>query len=199
MMARRILWMAGALLVVGCATRTPSPALWRLEPVAAMPAAWQAEAASVYVGPVEVPRYLDRSEVVQRTAPSRLEPEAFHRWAEPLDDAITRLVGEELARRLASDRVVTYPDEPRLAMDYRVSVRLTRLDGRLGGTVDLVAHWSLVAGDSGEVLAFAREDISVAAGRTMDEFVAAHARALSELSAAIASAIMTAPAAPAGT
>ena len=198
-MARRIAWIVTLLLVAGCAARSPSPSLWRLEPVAAMPAAWEADAASVYVGPVEVPRYVDRSEIMQRTGPSRLEPEALHRWAEPLDDAILRLIGEELARRLASSRVVTYPEQPRMAVDYQVSVRLARLDGRMGETVDLVARWSLADADSGEVVAFAREDISEPAGDTMEAFVGAHAAALSELAARIAAAIRAMPPGPGGT
>jgi uncharacterized lipoprotein YmbA len=185
-MTRGITWLCAALLLSACAARAPSAALWQLVPATGMPAAWDADAPSVYLGPVQVPRYVDRPHVMQRVGPSRLDPEAFHRWAEPLDAAATRVLGEDLGRRLASERVLAYPEEPRLAVDYRVAVEVLRLDGRIGETVDLAARWSVLAGDSGAVLATGREDIVVPAGSDMQQFVAAHSEAVSVLAGKIA-------------
>jgi uncharacterized lipoprotein YmbA len=154
-----------------------------------MPPAWQADAPSIYLAPVQVPRYVDRPQLVQRSGPSQLDTEDFHRWAEPLDTAVTRLLAEELARRLASEQVVAYPQEPGLAIDYRVLVEVVRLDGRIGESVDLVARWSVRAGETGAVVATARADFKVAAGNDMESFVTAHAQALAQLAAEIAVAL----------
>jgi uncharacterized lipoprotein YmbA len=188
-MTRRILWLLSALLLSACAARVPSATLWHLAPVSGMPPAWQADAPSIYLAPVQVPRYVDRPQLVQRSGPSQLDTEDFHRWAEPLDTAVTRLLAEELARRLASEQVVAYPQEPGLAIDYRVLVEVVRLDGRVGESVDLVARWSVRAGDTGAVVATARADFKVAAGNDMESFVTAHAQALAQLAAEIAVAL----------
>lgn len=188
-MTRRFLLLGAVLVMAGCATRTPPPALWHLDPVTPMPASWQAEAPSVYVAAVRVPRYVDRPEVMQRAGPSRLDAAALHRWAEPLDRSVTRVLGEDLARRLASQRIFTYPEEPRLAVDYRVWVEVVRLDGQVGDALHLVARWSLADGATGAVLAASREDVAVPAGDSMASFVAAHAQALDEVAASIAAAV----------
>ena len=191
-MTRRFLLLAAALVIAGCAARTPPAALWHLDPVTPMPASWHAEAPSVYLAAVRVPRYVDRPEVMQRAGPNRLDAADLHRWAEPLERSVTRVLGEDLARRLASQRVFTYPEEPRLAVDYRVWIEVVRLDGRIGDALHLVARWSLADGASGTVLSASREDVAVPAGGSMAAFVAAHAQALDKVAASIAAAVQRA-------
>src|SRR5262249_8992959 len=55
---------------------------------------------TIGVGPVIIPAYLDRTEIVTRTAADRVEISMFHRWAEPLADSIARTVAEEIASRV---------------------------------------------------------------------------------------------------
>src|SRR5262245_19194049 len=40
---------------------------------------------SIGVGPVIMPGYLDRTQIVTRSGPDRVKLASFHRWAEPLE------------------------------------------------------------------------------------------------------------------
>ena len=44
----------------------------------------------VGVGPISLPRHLDRPQIVTMAGPNELRLSEFHRWAEPLQNSITR-------------------------------------------------------------------------------------------------------------
>jgi uncharacterized lipoprotein YmbA len=180
-------------LVAGCVGRTPAPNIWQLEPLSASPSSWNEDGVGVFVGAVELPRYLDRPEVLQRVAPRRLAPAAFDRWAEPLGDSMTRVLAEELARDLASERVVAYPSAPRFPVRFHVVLDVDQFDGAEGGDLRLVARWSVLDGVGGPLLATAREEISRSAGEGMAGLIEAHSQAVSELAGRIATAIGALP------
>jgi uncharacterized lipoprotein YmbA len=65
------------------------------------------------VGPVDVPRYLDRPEIVSRDGSNRLTVADDHRWAGSLRSDIQRVVADELGRLLGTARIAAYPESPR--------------------------------------------------------------------------------------
>lgn len=60
---------------------------------------------SVHVGAVSVPEAVDRSAMVIRTGPNRVEIDDSNRWAESLKSAIPRVLAENLRRELGTARV----------------------------------------------------------------------------------------------
>ncbi len=77
---------------------------------------------------VELPTYLQNRAMVIRTG-SEIRYEQNHRWAEPLDEGIARILRDALraARRVAAVRAAPFSiDEPR---DYDVTVRVSRCEG----------------------------------------------------------------------
>ena len=58
---------------------------------------------SLGVGPVRLPGYLDRREIVTRVAQSRFDVSENDRWAEPLDENFTHVLAQNLSVLLGSD------------------------------------------------------------------------------------------------
>jgi uncharacterized lipoprotein YmbA len=141
------------LLVGGCAT-SPVPDLyvfsaddgWRTVAVRD-----QAESAyTVRFAPVNLPAYLDRPLLVVREGDMQIRVEQFHRWGIPLSMTVVEILGAAIARDKPDVYVdvVTQraPPEP----GYLVHVDIVRLDGMLGGDVELIAQWRVTRGGSGE-------------------------------------------------
>jgi uncharacterized protein len=147
------------------------------------------------VGPVTVPGYLDRTQIVMRTGTDQVQISTFHRWAEPLEDAIARVLAEEIAARVPTERVVVFPWRGLVArtIQYQVVVAVLRFDGRPGRDVTLDARWRILARD-GQELALRRstvvQDVESAG---YEPVVAALGRALGTLGQEIATEIRALP------
>lgn len=94
------------------------------------------------LGPVALPAYLDRNQVVLRAGEGRLELLPFDRWAEPLDAGLARVLAENLLGRLPLQAVRVYPWRQSEAPERWISLRLLRFDGG-DGQAQLHLTWSL--------------------------------------------------------
>ena len=145
---------------------------------------------AIGMGPVVLPQYLDRPQIVTRASPNRLQLAEFDRWAEPLKHNVSRVLAENLSFLLSGDRVVVFPWKRSTALDYRVSVEITRFDGKRSGEVTLKAHWTISGADGKKV--FVRRESSLvesAGNQEYEALVAAESRTLAALSHEIAAAI----------
>jgi len=145
------------------------------------------------VGPVIMPGYLDRIQVVTRTDADHVELSTFNRWAEPLNEGIARILAEEIAARVPTERIVTFPWRGVTARDiqYQVVVVVLRFDGKLGGDLTLDARWRILDRDGAE-LAFRRSTVTeAAAGSGYGQMVAAMTRAAVTLGQEISAEIGT--------
>jgi uncharacterized lipoprotein YmbA len=148
------------------------------------------EGFSVGVGPVQLAAYLKRPHIVTIGTGNEVRLSDFDRWAEPLEDGITRVLSENLSLLLGTNRVVSH--SPRSLMDPKVTVavKVVRLDGSLGGDVLLSARWSLIDRKSDKVLLTRRSTYRhTVEGGDYGALVAAKNRALEDLCREIAAAI----------
>lgn len=104
------------------------------------------------LGPISLPPYLNRPEMVRRATPNQLVFDEFNRWSEPLKDNVVRVLGTDLDLLLGLDRVIFYPWYSTTAMDYSVSVVVVRFEPQPDGVCVLDARWSIGNG-RGEQLA----------------------------------------------
>ena len=127
--------LRGALLIalIGCGTTTPSK-FYTLSPLTRSEQETRGSGdmirLSVEVGPVEIPKYLERPQIVTRLSPNKIQPAAFDRWAEPLQDNVLGVLVENLTHLLWADQIVVSSWTGSKSVNYRVPVEVIRFDGQ---------------------------------------------------------------------
>ena len=146
---------------------------------------------AIGVHPVKLPQYVDRPQIVTRSSSNEIETAPFDHWAEPLEDSLfSRVLAENLAVLLSTDRVVTYPWMRSMRTDYQVVVEVTRFDGALGGDVWMRARWAVLEGDGQKVLADRDSTFKASTGAaTYEAMVSALSGLVADLSREIAVAL----------
>lgn len=189
---RHVLCALGALTLAGCASEPKLPAVqWvRLpaQPPEPLPPPDQ-PSAQVWqlVLPLDVPSYLERDALLVPQGAAGLQPLAGVRWAEPLRDAVPRLLRQDLAVLLGGPVWVS-PMPPGIAPTRQLRVELLQLDvADDRRAVALHARWSL-ADPRGQTPTRAGETrlSQPASGPGADALVLAHRAALARLARDIA-------------
>jgi len=145
---------------------------------------------SIGVGPINIPDYLDRPQIVTRTTPNEISLAEYDRWSESLKDNITRVLAKNLSVLLCTKTIMVFPWKGGTPLDYRIEMRVLRLDGSLGGNVFLEASWIVLSGD-GKKMLFVKESnfTEATGGKDYNSLVGAQSRALHQLSGEIAEAL----------
>lgn len=135
-----------ALLLAGCA-RTQPTSWYQL----AATADGQTDAGTVAtvqlvigLGPLILPEILNRQQIVTRSGSSRVELADRHRWAEPLQDNIARVMRENLAALLGTEQIVAYPWSRSTGVDYQIKVEIVSFEGKGLEQAQLEALWSIL-------------------------------------------------------
>ena len=136
----------------------------------------------------ELPRYLDRPQIVTRASANRLELAEFDQWGAPLRQAFPRVLAENLARLIPSEHVLVSPWGPSVRPDFQVAVEVARFEGALNREVELAVRWSVVDRDGKEVGAGSPR-LTEPSGPDYESLVAAQSRLVAALSREIAEAV----------
>jgi uncharacterized lipoprotein YmbA len=183
-------WVA-SLLGLGACVSTPS----RFYILNTLPASEtvQAPAAErgpvIGVGPITLPKYLDRPQIVTRASRNQLALGEFDRWAEPLQDNVARVLAENLVRLIPTDQVLLHPWPRSATLDYQVSMEVLHFDGWLGGESMLLARWSILDGAERELFNRMVHLHAPTGGQDYEAMVVAMNQMLEMLSRDIAAAI----------
>lgn len=137
--------------------------------------------ARIGIDAITLPEVVDRPQLVLRSNTHEVGLAQDRRWAEPLKQAIPRLLAQHLAQRLDNPLVAALPQRLAIDPDYRVQLDIQRFEGRLGEAVLVEASWAIRQGN-GELLASGRPLVrqAVASG-SHEDLVAAYVRALSAI------------------
>lgn len=185
-------WVLLLLLVGGCA-QTPPSDFYVLTPTAQTTTRTDAPgqaSLSVSIGPVKIPDYLNRGQIVTRAGQNRLDVNEFHRWGGGLAANISAVVAENLSVLLGTDDVSVFPTQDPVSPRYRVSLTVSKFDGVLGESAILDARWVITGSARSGPLATGRTVIEEAPlGGDYDAYVAAQSRTLAALSRDIATEI----------
>lgn len=95
------------------------------------------------LGPVKLPPYLDRPEVVTRAAPNRLELSKTDRWGESLQTSFTTVLSRDLAAQLGTHQILVFPWYSTAHIDLQVEVDVYRFETDGKGDAQLSARWTI--------------------------------------------------------
>lgn len=150
---------------------------------------------AIGLGPLTLPQYLDRPDIVTRAGANQMRLGDFSQWAEPLEPLLTRIMAEDLYALTGAKDVIPIPQRGDLPLDRVVEVDVARFDADEGGEVKLDARWRVYRGDGETLVASGRSQVAEqgAAVPDYDAIVAAMSRAVGRLSAEIAAGIAAEP------
>ncbi len=137
------------------------------------------------VGPIEIPRLLNRPQIISRKNNTEILMAEKHQWGGSYKEELIQALTDNLSNLLNTDNIEQYPWKFSFKPAYSVRVNIERFDGQLSKAVILKARWRLYKG-SQEVLV-KRSVITVATlGRSYSAYVKAQSKALAQLSQRIA-------------
>lgn len=180
-----------AVLLAGCGGSPTPVEFYTLNSLSGMPQqANPADAAqniAIGIGPVKIPKILDRPQIVTRTGPNKIKVDEFHRWAGPLGTGFARVLAENISLLLATDRVAVYPWEVDFKPHYRIALDIRYFEGQLGENVLLDVVWRIAGQESQTIQATKASVINEPlAAADYGALVAAKSQAIAQLSREIA-------------
>jgi uncharacterized lipoprotein YmbA len=150
---------------------------------------------ALLVGPVTLPRYLDRPQIVTRPTPNQLALAEYDRWGGRLDDNLTRVLAQDLSVHMNTSRVAVFPREQRVPDAVQIALDVSRFE-QVGAhsTVELDAQWSIYPPDRRQAPVIGLSRVKVEArGGDVVATVAAMSEAIDRLAQEIAAAARKLP------
>jgi len=111
------------------------------------------------IGPVEIPLYLDRPQMVTQDDKGVMNIAQFDRWGEALDAGVARLIIENLHLMLPGATFEMFPCNFAIPLNYQVIVGILRLDANLEKDLLFVAQWSIIDANTRKMLFTKRSDL----------------------------------------
>ncbi|MAC79707.1 MAG: hypothetical protein CML66_16780 [Rhodobacteraceae bacterium] len=186
-----------ALLLTACSGQPPN--YFRLSPDAGatpQPApgaqTTRRNGVSVGVGPITIPEYLDRAEIVTRDGPTGLQINNLNRWGGNLSGNFQVVLGESLSRQLGTDRIHLFPWTTSDTLRYQVLVQVNGFEAGSDGIVTLDARWTVLNPGTDSVIRMGRSVLTEPLTQTQDgtpdysDISAAMSRLVTSLGAEIA-------------
>jgi uncharacterized protein len=144
------------------------------------------------IGPVTLPRYLERTNIVTRRG-TELEIAEFERWGELLSESVPRAIGAHLATLLGTEHIAVFPWSGVPNIEHQIVIDVIRFDGQLGGDVVLEARWRVLGRDRKELTLRYSALVEATGEAGYPALVAAMSRSLALFSRQIADVVKTLP------
>ena len=190
--------LAMCLSLAGCGSFSPRPDPSRFFTLSSLPQVEESavknsasqEGVFLGVGPIKFPGYLDRQEIMVRSAQNRFEVSENDRWAEPLDENFARVLSQNLSALLQTDRIVPYPWPVDRKPSYQIEIDVLRFEANSAREAQLFARWMISeGGDKKTILVRESRVLRQAKEKSTEGSVAALSEALGDLSREIADAV----------
>jgi len=114
------------------------------------------------VGPVKIPEYLNRPQMVTKDKQGILKFDEFDRWGESLNLGIARLMREALTVMLPGAKLTLNPWDPSMAVKYQVLVEIVQLDSDLDREMSFVVQWTVIDVQNSKTVIIKRSEFRTA-------------------------------------
>ena len=105
-----------------------------------------AEGTTVGIGPVQIPGYADRPQIVTFGSGAAINVSDFDHWAEPLSDALKRVLTSNVAALIGEEKVFSYPADFRPdKQSLQVAVNVIDITETGAGVARLSVRWHIKA------------------------------------------------------
>lgn len=184
-----------ALLLTACLKHEDKPIhFYRLtaEPVSNKPFPANIPDGIIGLGPIHIPEYLKRPQMLVATTDNQFKLAEHHRWAERLDENISLALFKTLPSQLGTNRLMRYPWAHRQVMDYQIGIDILEFHIAANGQSHLSAQWFIKRKDKTTI--DKRSDYQFPASTSdYDVMVKAQSQCLSKLSEEIAKTLLQNP------
>lgn len=139
----------------------------------------------VGIGPITLPKLLNRPQIVTRLSQSEVVFAEQHQWGGRLQEEVTQYLTTQLQNDHPQQWVYPYPSDARPLPTYQWALDIQQLDGSLGGTVQLQATCRFIE-KSSQKTRFERQvtETEKTTDNSMSAYIDAQRKLLSKLAQA---------------
>ena len=138
----KLMGLIPLMMMVACSHTAPQ--FYMLEaPANLTPGSVLAKTTQIGLGPIHLPDYLNRPQMVIAVGEHQYRFDDENRWAEHLEQNVSRVLTQQLASLLGVEQVVRYPWSQRQVIDYQILVDILSFHHTAGKGVELKAQWQL--------------------------------------------------------
>jgi hypothetical protein len=142
---------------------------------------------TIGLGPIKLPPYLDRPEIVTRQAPNRLELSKEDRWGESIQNGFTSAMARDLTAQTGTGRVILFPWYNTVHIDLQVQIDVYRFETDGQGSANLSAKWTILDSTGKNILYTVESNLTQPSKPgDMTDAAAALSRTIGDLSGQIA-------------
>lgn len=146
---------------------------------------------NIGIGPVKIPEYLQRPQIVRQKSANTLEINEFHRWGDSLEAQITSVLAQNLSTLLDTPGISTYPWKKPLSPTIQISIDFSHFHGSPAGSAKVEAIWRIINTKNDTILLTKKTSLLEPGENSGHEaLVKALNMALDKLSREIASAVV---------
>ncbi len=125
------------------------------------------------VGPIIIPGYIDRPQIVSKSDSAELHYAEYERWAEPMDEMLTRIITQNITKLTQSNNIVSHPWSSNANITHQLSAKIVKFENDMHGDALLIVQWQLLDKNSGNSNSTYSEYKVPAAGSKYSERISA--------------------------
>jgi len=149
-----------SLIISGCLSipTSPTPRFYALTAINAGKSLNALPGVIIGVGPVKIPEYEDRPQIVTMDQAKMLQFAQFDRWGESLDLGLARLIREDLTMILPKTKLTLYPWNPLIPVKYQVNIEIVQLNSELDQDMVFVVQWVIIDVEKSKTMIMKRSE-----------------------------------------